>query len=932
MSDASVGEAQSVESLVARVADEFRERQSRGERPDPEEYATRYPEAAPLLRKVLAALDVLGLSLASGAAVGTDSPGAPLNGVLGDFRLIREVGRGGMGIVYEAEQISLRRRVALKALPFAATMDPRHLQRFHNEAQAAAGLHHTNIVPVHFVGSERGAHYYAMQYIEGRDLGSVIAQLRAQPRGARPGPQTDETKAADDGPATSAAATGAADTPPIAGLSTEGSAHSREYFRTVARLAIQAAEALDHAHQMGIVHRDVKPANLIVDATSRLWVTDFGLAQMQSDTRLTMTGDLVGTLRYMSPEQALAQRVIVDHRSDIYSLAATLYELLTLQPVFNGRDRQELLRQIAFDDPRPPRRIGPAIPDELETIVLKALEKNPAERYATAQALADDLRRFLEDKPIHARRPSVLRRARKWARRHRAGVTAAASVVLLPCTILAASVGWLARDHEGRRTETERAVIAALDESTARQEQRRLPEALSAARRAVGVADGGTADDVLRRRIRQRVADLELVERLENIRIDKMTAVRDGHFDSEGADAEYGQAFREAGLDIESLPIEATERLGRSTVAIELAAVLDHWALVRRQSKGQGDSSWKALLRMARLADADAWRTRVRHAMEQEDSAELRELVASEEVFGLPVATLDVLGSFFREDKDARLAEAFLREAQRRHPNDFWLNEHLYLYLSCMQCSQLEERLRFATVAVALRPRSPGARYNLGAALAENGRLDDAIAEFRQAIAIDPKYAEAHNNLGFAPQKMGRLDDAIAEYRKALASDPKNAKAHINLGNLLRDTGRLDEAIAVYKHRLDIDPKDAHAHNNLGLALQDKGRLDDAIAEYELALDIEPNDAIAHSNLGNALREKGRLDDAVAEYKQAIAIDPQFAMAHHNLGVALQYKGRLDDAIAEYKQAIALDPKHARAHNNLGTILQAKGRLDLEQA
>src|SRR5262249_29297698 len=211
----------------------------------------------------------------------------------------------------------------------------------------------------------------------------------------------------------------------------------------------------------------------------------------------------------------------------VYSLGATLYELLTLEPAFAGDDRQELLRQIAFEEPTPPRRLSRAIPAELETIVLKALEKHPAERYATAQELADDLRQFLEDQPIRARRPSLLRRARKWARRHRAGVTAAASVLLLGLTMLAASAGWLARDHAGRRTETERAVTAALTESTSWQEQRRLPEALSAARRAVGITDSGTADDALRRRVRQRVADLELLERLENIRLEKLTAIKD---------------------------------------------------------------------------------------------------------------------------------------------------------------------------------------------------------------------------------------------------------------------------------------------------------------------------------------------------------------------------------------------------------------------
>ncbi len=376
------------------------------------------------------------------------------SGVLGDFRILREVGRGGMGVVYEAEQISLGRRVALKVLPFAAALDARQLQRFRNEAQAAALLHHQNIVPVHFVGHERGVHFYAMQFIEGQTLAAVISELRLGD--GQDAEQPDLSKqadlsATDSGPA--AYPNGAqqvetiaapqslrpsgervAATTPRAGLSTERSNRKREFFRTAAGLGIQAAEALEHAHQVGIIHRDIKPANLLVDGGGRLWIADFGLARLQSDSSLTMTGDLLGTLRYMSPEQALAQRVTIDHRTDIYSLGVTLYELLTLEPAYTGRDRQQLLRQIAFEEPRPPRRINPAIPAELETIVLKAAAKNPAERYATAREVADDLRRFLEDQPIRARRPTLVQRARKWARRHQsvvATLVAAGALLLL---------------------------------------------------------------------------------------------------------------------------------------------------------------------------------------------------------------------------------------------------------------------------------------------------------------------------------------------------------------------------------------------------------------------------------------------------------------------------------------------------------------------
>src|SRR5262245_4072492 len=318
--------------------------------------------------------------------------------------------------------------------------------------------------------------------------------------------------------------------PPAAGLSTAPPAAEPGYFRVVAQWGVQAAEALDHAHQLGVVHRDIKPSNLMVDAGGRLWVTDFGVAQFHSDARLTLTGDLVGTLRYMSPEQALAQRAVLDHRTDIYSLGATLYELLALVPAFAGTDRQELLRQIAFEEPRPPRRVNKAVPAELEVIVLKAMAKAPEERYATAQELADDLRRFLEDRPIQAKRPSLALRARKWARRHQAVVWSAAVVAVLAVLLGGSSWSWIVVDRarrqaaqeskdgeQGARAEAELTVVANLRKQakTAPPAVGRslLAEALAAARRADGLLAHRDPDDPQRKEVAALVEELQAEER-----------------------------------------------------------------------------------------------------------------------------------------------------------------------------------------------------------------------------------------------------------------------------------------------------------------------------------------------------------------------------------------------------------------------------------
>jgi serine/threonine protein kinase len=450
---------------------------------DPHTFLARYPAYAAELREFFAGEErarrlaaplrpVIQAAQASSAAGAAGVPPDPL----GDFRIVREVGRGGMGVVYEAEQMSLGRRVALKVLPFAATMDLRHLQRFANEAKAAACLHHTNIVPVHFVGCERGVHFYAMQFIDGQPLSEIIRQMRVgEKKDSRA--TTEKPTAASQAPADGASATSpttglARDSTP---LTTEGR-RSREYFRKVAELGIQAAEALDHAHQLGIVHRDIKPGNLMLDGRGNLWVTDFGLAHIQhGETSLTMTGDIVGTLRYMSPEQALAKRAVIDHRTDIYSLGVTLYELLTLQPAFAGKDRQELLQQIAFEEPKPPRRHNNALPLELELIVLKAMEKEPTHRYGTAKEFADDLRRFLDDKPVSARRPTLWQRAAKWARRHKAVVRAFMLGLALAVVALAVSTLLVWRAY---RAEAEQRQLADAHLREAREQRRQARQAV----------------------------------------------------------------------------------------------------------------------------------------------------------------------------------------------------------------------------------------------------------------------------------------------------------------------------------------------------------------------------------------------------------------------------------------------------------------------
>jgi len=449
---------QSQAGQVMDLVERLTQRMQAGEPVDIETFLAEHAKHAEEVRRLLPALALL-VDL-SGSGDQSDA-GESVLGRLGDFRILREVGRGGMGVVYEAEQISLNRRVALKVLPFAATMDPRQLQRFHNEARAAASLEHPHIVPVYGVGCDRGVHYYAMKFIDGVTLADVI----------RAGSPERERRCDASSP-----------TSPVAALSTLPDRRDRDYYRRCAALMADAADAVEFAHSTGVVHRDIKPGNLMLDTAGKLWVTDFGLARVGTDPGLTMSGDLLGTLRYMAPEQALAKHGLVDHRADVYGLGATLYELLTGRPAVGGADKEEVLRRIAFEEPAAPRKLDKTIPAELETVALKCLAKEPDARYSASKALAEDLRRWSQDEPIKARPPKLSERTAKWARRRATLLGAAAVVLLVALLALAVSSTLLwKKDAEtqaarDRAQSNLRSAMESLDRVYLRVAERRYPQ------------------------------------------------------------------------------------------------------------------------------------------------------------------------------------------------------------------------------------------------------------------------------------------------------------------------------------------------------------------------------------------------------------------------------------------------------------------------
>ena len=856
----------------------------------PEEVCRAWPELLPQVRADWQRLRILEAEV---SALFPESP--PVDGptpppppgtelpVIRGYEVQGVLGRGGMGIVYKAWHLRLNRPVALKMLLAGPYARPLELERFLREAEAVAGLRHPNVVQVYDVGDAGGRPYFTMELVEG---GSLARKLAAAPL-----------------PAGQAAA-------------------------QVATLA----GAVHCAHQSGVIHRDLKPGNVLLTADGVPKVTDFGLARrLEGGAGLTLSGAPMGTPSYMAPEQARGEKDAIGPATDVYALGAILYECLTGRPPFQGESSSATIHQALHQDPVPPSRLNPSVPRDLETICLKCLHKEPERRYVSAAALADDLRRFGEGRPIHARPVGWAERSWRWGRRNPTG--AALLVAALALIALASGGGtWFVNQRAERRSEAARHDAERRnDVGTAVAQAGRLrkgfhfreaQELLEQARQRLEPA----GPDDLRRQVEQAQTDLNLAQRLDDARIKAATLA--GGVDAPAAiESLYVSVFEETGLGRLGDDIEAVAaRVRDAALREDLIAALDDWASI---ATDPGRRDW--LLAVAREADQDPARNHLRRPelwknpefwTDSKSIAQLTEdLKAADFSPQLAIALSRVADEFHGD------SVALLTAAQARYPQDFWLNAGLGSSLA--EARRWREALGYYRAALAIRPDVSAAHGSLGCALYQTGRRDEAIAYFEQALHIDPESVAAHSNLAIALHDKGLTDEAMGHFEQAFRIDPKSAGVHFNLGAALMSAeGRLDEAIDHLRQAVSINPKSARAHYNLGLALYAQRCLDEAIGHFEQALRIDPKHMEAHVNLGAALAATGRLDDAILHWQQALRIDPNSAGAHANLGSVLGAKGRLDEAIDHLRQAVRIDPKSAVVHNNLGIALCEKGRPD----
>jgi serine/threonine protein kinase/Tfp pilus assembly protein PilF len=900
---------------LAPLADEFLARYRRGERPVLTEYTDRYPELAGQIRELFPALVMMedvrpGLRTVVGAAAEAGVVDSPWR--LGEYRILREIGRGGMGVVYEAEQESLGRRVALKVLPPGALGNAQLVERFRREAKAAARLHHTNIVPVFGVGEDSGTHYYVMQCIEGRPLDEVLAELRRL-RAEAGRPESSPTKPESDCPSPA---------PPAEKAGSSSSPFSdphRPFAKSVAQLGIQVADALEYAASQGVLHRDVKPSNLLLDLWGTVWLTDFGLAKATGTPDLTRTGHLLGTLRYLAPERFTGA---ADVRSDIYSLGLTLYEMLALRPAYDGRDQAELTRQITLAEAPRLDRLNPQVPRDLVTIIHKAMAKDPSDRYQTAGALAEDLRRFLDDRSILARRVSLLEQTWRWCRRN--PTVGGLLTALLVLGLLSVGGGlWLVWQEQERRAETawrrglaRQAVESALDRADPRRARGRWQEAKVVLAEIESRLDEADSEE-LRQRWEQERADLDLAIRLERIRMDRAAFIA-GHFAADRAVQDYTAAFAEAGVSLTQE--ETAEKIRNSAIREQLVAALDDWALATSNPVLR----W-GLERLASSVDPDPqWRNRLPGPLVWNERAALERLAAEAPVAQLSPQFLNVLGVRLRGA--GADPESFMRRAQRLHPADFWLNYDLGMAL--LRNGKPAEAVGFFRAAVVARPDCSHAYTKLGMALIQLGKTEEAVGAYHRALDLDDHNAGAHFNLAEALADQGQTQEAAAEYQRAIAADPHGATySHSGLALVLEARGKPKEAMAEYRRAIALEPRSALLHHNLGKLLAADGQVVEALAEYRRAIALDPKDAAPHLELGRCLHNQGDLDPAIAEYRRAIELEPQSGPTRFQLGAALQARGRTDEAIAQFRKAVEVSPQGALGYDALSAALLRRGRF-----
>ncbi len=744
---------------------------------------------------------------------------------VGKYVLLSELGRGGMGVVYKSWDSGLKRWVALKLLTTPGSRED--VLRFHREAQTAAALRHPNIVGVYEVGEAAGHPFIALEYVEGKTLSGQKLPVRR-----------------------------------------------------AAEVVAQIARAVEYAHGQGVIHRDLKPGNVMIDKAGKAWVMDFGLAKnVRGESQLTMSGTVIGTPSYMPPEQASGRNRELDRRVDVYSLGAVLYELATGRAPFRGSSPLATLEQVVNQEVRPPSELNSAVPPDLETILLKCLEKDRHRRYPSVRLLADDLERWLRGDSIAARRASLLVKMSGRLARHRSAV-AAIGAIIVALSGITATILFVRRKKPLPPIQAREVAPPPTEDAQPHFDAGRSKLAEAVADQYRRGADLSRTERLLREAIEHYSTALTLRPDYPEALFDRGRAnVLLG--DHDAAESDFSSAIR-----LQQAYSDALYERGRLYVERSMVA------------------SGRALRLPSQGRESDAWRAKARA-----DLAEFRRLAGGRSEIAQYASAL--LAFSENRTDDALVLCDTLVSAGARNELVYKLQGDILVHLSKWTGGQLAAAELAYDRAIERRPNYYEALLLRGNVRLRRGRPKEALEDYTQAIAIHDRRSDAFTNRGAIRKESGDRKGAREDWERAARLDPRDADSRNNLGVLALEDKNFDAALRLFEEAFRLDPSSLTALTNRAAAKRFLNDFDGALRDYAEAIRLDPKFPNPYFNRGILHLHRKEWASAVTDFTEFLARYPTrdsvLENAHFSRAMAYSGLARYRDAIADWKKCLELD-------------------------